>query len=77
MSLACPWYPSSWTILPAISGQRQTASGEERGLELFQEEVSSWDVGVADTNQSDSQRQQGYTLWTHSVTSLSLRPFGL
>ena len=77
MSLACPWYPSSWTTLPAISGQRQTASRWVRGLEFFEEEVSSWDVGVADTNQSDSQRQQGYTLWTHSVTSHSLRPFGL
>ena len=33
--------------------------------------------GVADANPSDSQRQQGYTLWTHSVTSHSLRPFGL
>ena len=77
ISLACPWYPSSQTILPAISGQRQTANGWDRGLELFQEEVSSWDVGVADANPSDSQRQQGYTLWTRSVTSHSLRPFGL
>ena len=77
MSLAYPWYPSSWTILPVISGQMQTVSGWDRGLELFLEEVYSCDVRVADTNQSDSQRQQGYTLWTRSVTSHSLRPFGL
>ena len=45
MPLSCPRYPNSWTVLLAVSGQRQAASGWDRGLELFQEEVSSWDVG--------------------------------
>ncbi|KAJ8778921.1 hypothetical protein J1605_013155 [Eschrichtius robustus] len=47
MPLSCPRYPNSWTVLLAVSGQRQAASGWDRGLELFQEEVSSWDTQLS------------------------------